>query len=432
MSFQHYKKIIGNVRKEQCVVHGTWFNVAINTDATRKTIEAQRRLTMCGNAGQIKGLRPYFNNFYFSSVSAIDSSVAATNIAFSFLNESSSFVRKGSIGGEIFKKVGRGAFVAADNGIDIDFAPNEQFRFKTGFEVASNGLGIVGGASGSSSADGLRYHTDSLAPANDASDCGGRVHNTNTILNYTATNATSSGQAPGPAIISGLPEKYAPSILFIGDNQARGIGDGVNGDGNGGVGFIMRGTRIAASGTIACAGLASTALRLAIFSNDGAIGSVFDKADLFSHVLFQIGGNSVVDSLGATQLSLRQLAIRGWQMAKLRGCRTIQAEILPRTVDATNAATIAGFEVGGRRDQFNAWCKSVAGRKIDTDGNFSDNGAIWLDNYWELNDLVQDPINNRWLSASYTSDGNSLSATGHALLATRIAQLSDALTVEGQ
>ena len=425
----NYRQAVGNSKNLSCVALGGRVPININGGSGNSNLTATESQKLCnaaGRGGNIGGIRPMLVNWRLDS-STIIKGENSMRVGASMLNPLTGSAIEYTFRGELFPLVGKNAVVIADQGFDMDVSAGEQFLIRCGAQVSTSGYTMVGGNNTASvTYDLSRSHTDSIAPADEAADSGGRFHDNGSMgVGYTPTNGVNASFPYTPACILGFSEKAQPSVFVIGDSNAYGTGDAGNGDGQGAVGYIERGLRTTAKGVTAGTLWVRSGGTLNLY-NSTTTGQLFRAAQYHTHFLQQLSGNSV--SGGLTLAQMKQRTIIGWKAAKLRGLKVIQLESLPRT-NSGNTAVVSGWEVGGLRDQYNAWAKSVVGQKIDANGNTDSSSEIYLDEYWEINDLVQDPATNLWLSASYTSDGIHLSATGHALAAARIASLANNLEV---
>lgn len=430
MGRKHYKEAIGNVKQLQCVGLGGRAPVNINGgagDANRITTEAQKIVNIGGRGGNVGGIGLMMVNWRLDSSTIIEGA-NSMRIAASMLIPQTGNARKYTFGGQLNPMIGKGATVYSDNSFDMDVTAGEQVLFRTSAQVSVNTYTMVGGNLPSSvSFDLSRSHTVSIIPADETADCGGRVHNNSSMGGgYAPANGANALFPYTPACILGFSERPQVAVCVIGDSNAYGTGDSGNGDGQGGIGYIERGLRTTASGVTAGTLWVRPGVVLNIY-NAGNAAQLFEAAQYHTHILQQVSGNSV------TALTLAEMKTRtmiAFVAAKARGLRNIQLESLPRTTTSGNTAVATGWEVGGLRDQFNAWAASIVGQKVNSiTGDLDAAGSVYLDHFWVINDLLQDPATNLWLNSAFTTDGIHLSATGHALAATRIASLANALTI---
>lgn len=429
MGRKHYKTIIGNTKKLQCVALGGRIPGGTNggaSDGNRTATMAQKLFNAGGRGGSVGGIRPMYSNWRLSTTSSIDGENTIT-IGASMLTPLTGFAWPYSFNGEIAAKLGRGANIIADFGFDFSLAPNAQFLIRSGAQVSTSGYLMPGGNAPASAYDIGKSHTDNVLPANEASYWGGRVNDNGNIATYAPTNGANPLNQFTPSCILGYSEQPQVAVLVVGDSNAFGQGDVTLGDGQGAIGYIERGLRSTASGVTAGSFWGRGGATLAQYTAGNSI-RLFEAAEYHTHFLQQLSGNSI--SAGTSLATMKQLTVLGWQKAKLRNLRTIQLSSLPR-VNTTNTAVVSGWEVGGVRDQYNSWAQSVVGQKIDSNGDISTSGKVYLDYYWDVLDLLQDPATNLFLSSTYISaaDGTHLTQTGHTLAATRIATLANLLQV---
>ncbi len=426
---KHYKQIIGNAKTLQCVALGGRIPININggaIDGNRTCVEAQKLYNVAGRGGNIGGICPMMVNWRLDSTGIFEGA-NSIRIAASILTPLIGTARKYTFKSELNPIISKGATIIADYGFDMDIAANTQFLMRFSAQVSTAGYTIIGGnLSASLTYDLSKSHTDSIIPIDETANCGGRVHNNVAIGSYAPTNAANALFPYTAACILGYSERPQVAVLVIGDSNAYGTGDATFGDGQGAVGYIERGLRSTASGVTAGSNWSRSGGTLGIYTAGNA-PQLFESMKYHTHLLQQLSGNSI--GAGTSLAMMKQLTVIAWEAAKTRNLRTIQLSSLPRTTNASNIAVAVGWEVGGLRDQYNLWAQSVVGQKINANGDLSANGVIYLDAYWNCNDLLQNPATNLWLSATYTSDGIHLSAIGHALAATRIAALADGLTI---
>jgi lysophospholipase L1-like esterase len=426
MGRKHYKQVIGNTKKLQCIALGGRAPLNINGgagDSNRTTTEAQKLFTAGGRGGAIGGVRPMLSNWRLDS-SGILEGENSMRIAASMLIPVAGNARIYTFAGQIFGMVGKGANLIADAGFDLDVTAGEQFLMRTAAQVSTSGFTMVGGNIAASSSDVSQSHTVSIIPATEADNCSGRVHVNTTFTGYAPTTGATAIWPFTPSIALGFSERPQPAILVIGDSNAQGTGDTTTGVGA--LGYVERGLLTTASGVTACSLWVRSGMTLGIYTVGNA-ARLFEAAEYHTHFIQQVSGNSI--SGGASLATMKQLTVLAWKCAKIRNLKVIQISSLPRTTSSANTTVATGWEVGGLRDQYNTWAQSVVGQKIDANGDIVSNGTVYLDAYWNVLDLLQDPVTNLWLSGTYTTDGIHMSATAHALAATRIATLADALTV---
>ena len=426
-----YKEVIGNVRHLQIISIGARAPLNVNggaADGNRRTAESQKLCNLGGRGGRIGGIKVGYVNWRLDS-STIISGANSIFIGASMLAPFTGPAQKYTFNGNDFLLVKRGGLVISDQEMYMDLEPNEQILIRSGAQTTDAAHTIVGGGlNGSLSFDLSRSHTDLIAPADEASDCSGRVHNNGSMGGgYSPTDGINSLFPFTPALVLGYSERPQPAVFLIGDSNAYGTKDAANGDGQGCIGYIERGFRASASGVTPLLPWVRPGMTLSIYTST-TTGQLFYPLIYATHFLQQLSGNSIGG--GLTLAQMKAATVIAWKAAKSRGVKTIQLSSLPR-VNAANDAVIDGWEVGGLRDQYNAWAQSVVGQKINaTTGDLDAAGDVYLDIYWDVLDVLQDPATNLFLSGAYVdADGIHLSPTGASVAAIRIASLANALTI---
>lgn len=462
MGRKHYKEAIGNVRQLQHLGFGARCpidevggdTIAFgNAGHGRYITQNQDLFTAAGRGGTVYGLKPLYVGWQMNASFIVESSCDFTIKAGIISRNTTALSHPASLTGLINQPVAWGGQIehtiqlggdqsshaVADTG--VAYEAGQQFLIRTTAEVvpasANNPRKLLQSIQNFRNVTHTRgiVHgdpatpTDTTARANITSKGGGFVHGISSFVTTGLSNATSVNFNTYllPALIVGYSERPQVSILVIGDSNAYGQGDANPGDGQGAFGYIERGLRTTASGVTACALWVRSGATLAHYENitTNQPNQLFSAAHLFTHLLQQISGNSV--SLGLSEM--KRLTILGWKQAKARGLKVIQLSSLPRTTSSANTTVATGWEVGGVRDQYNAWCASVVGQKINAAGDIVSNGTVYLDVYWDILSIVQNPATNLWLDSSYTTDGTHMSATAHALAGAGIATLANNLTI---
>lgn len=288
--------------------------------------------------------------------------------------------------------------------VGYDFAAGTLFWLRQGFiiSVDTNFLPLATGGSPTGSAGYISPLTTSQVPGTGALT--------------TPAGGTAFGVA-GPPLILGVPALPMAAVCYVGDSIADGTGDTIYNP-NGDVGFIGRGLH-------GVNGFNTPYVKSTVgswtYSNAG-----IDKAPRMravwpyvTHIINELGTNDIAN---ATTLSTMQgYATAMWQAQKRvigpygKPLQVAQTLIMPRTTStdswatAANQTPIAGFTVGGVRDQFNSWVKAQVG------------GGL-LDAYIDVNQYVEDQSNSgKWITngtANYpTTDGIHPSTALHILAA---------------
>lgn len=446
----NYKKDVGNIKQLQHLGFGCRAPILeaggdSGTVGTQYTNQGQELHTVAGRGGRVYGLLPVFVAWLMSSSTVIScsndftvkaglyaSSTNLTVLASPYTNNVPS-----TWNGLIEQTLQRSSdqFTSVGSLREFLFQPNQQIAVRYTFEATPAGtpntrkLPYSVQTYRSLNFSKALYHEDTTARADSASLGSGFVHNTNSIVSTGLTNPSSvnSNAYACPALLLGHSDFIQPSVLVIGDSNAYGTGDQSGGDGQGAYGYIERAFRITDAGVTACALWVRSGATLAHYDIGSASTQLFSAGHFFTHLLNQLSGNSIGG--GVSLAELKRLTINGWRKARSKNLKTIQLSSLPRT-NAGNTAVAAGWEVGGVRDQYNAWCASVVGQPINEAGNIDTvNGTVWLDSYWDILSAVQNPVNNLWLSNTYSADGIHMTATAHALAALLLKVFANTLTV---
>ena len=171
-----------------------------------------------------------------------------------------------------------------------------------------------------------------------------------------AGSYTHGGFGFGPLAVVGDVDSYTPSALVFGDSIADGNGYHTAGN-DGSMGYIALGLYNAGVGHCK----ATRGSNRAAYSTPVLSPNQFALCRYATHLIGNLGTNDIFAGRTLAQLQADLLDI--WA-----GAKAVQAQIkihwqllLPRTTSTDSWATtanqtpIAGFEVGGIRDQLNAW-----------------------------------------------------------------------------
>lgn len=220
----------------------------------------------------------------------------------------------------------------------------------------------------------------------------------------------------GPLAVIGRALTPVPSVALVGDSIFQGLNDAIPGDGNGNYGWVERGLWQAwKGGTVGQYRAVRAGDTLALNTRVNA----YRKRLLLqyaTHAIFGLGNNDAASSnLAAIQPRLQE----NWSSAKYRGARVYQALLSPRTTStdswatAANQTFVSGFEVGGLRDQVNAWIRTQVGQGL-------------LDGIIDPNTVWEDQANpGKWKSDGttanlYTQDGIHPVAFSYALAGSQV------------
>lgn len=293
------------------------------------------------------------------------------------------YINNASFFGVVALIMGLGASLVVSDRIGVYLAPNTEFSVKTG---------TIANATG--------QHTASCRSTTKVT----KVKSTASVSQiFTAANvSTPAGgstiaYALTPCAVIGIPDRPIVSLAIFGTSIPIGQGDTADAA-DGHLGYAER----------ACSSVNGFSLPFINLSRDGAQSTTFAQSNsrfallqFVSHVLFDMGTNDI--AAGVALAVLQANCLRAWARAKLAGCKVYHATILPRTTGnpATPAGQtpVAGFEVGGVADQFNAWLYTQV-----TAGN--------LDGVLNTRAAVADPVlTDRW-AVGMTTDMTHPNPTG--------------------
>ena len=224
-----------------------------------------------------------------------------------------------------------------------------------------------------------------------------------------------------PLLTLGIPAAPMPAVIIAGDSIADGTGDVINTT-TGSIGYVQRGLESAGGSTNVPVPWHAQAV-------DGYMQLNYTKATapfcrslwpFATHLLIQLGTNDIAlagSSLATLQAQITEICTAAKRTIGPYGkpLQTAIIKLLPRTTStdsfatAANQTPIAGFTVGGTRDQYNAWLGAIAGQGL-------------VDKVIDPNVYVEDPANHGvWLTngtANYpTADGAHPSQAFHSLAA---------------
>lgn len=229
------------------------------------------------------------------------------------------------------------------------------------------------------------------------------------------TGGTTSLPGYAPLAVLGIPQRATPAVIILGDSIAYGVGEASTiGDGLGNRGFAQRGLANVNGCQIPWANeaRASDAASVNQTTNLG-----WRKRYLWqyaSDLLVNLGTNDI--AVGNSLATVQGNLINIWQGAKRSGLRVHQVLIMPRMKATTDSYATpggmtpeTGFEVGGVRDQLNAWIKAQVATGL-------------IDSFIDVNKYVEDQANpSKWITngtANYpTADGVHPSTPLHILAA---------------
>lgn len=224
---------------------------------------------------------------------------------------------------------------------------------------------------------------------------------------------THGGYGYGPIAVVGDVDVYTPSVLIFGDSI--GDGNGYHTAGNDGEqGFIALG--LANAGVGHCK--ATRGSNRAVYSTPSLSPNQFALCRYATHLIDNLGTNDIFNTRTLAQIQADLLAIWAGARAVNPNIKIHRVLILPRTSSTDSWATtanqtpLAGFAVGGIRDQLNAWLYAkVADGTID--------GIINT-----LPDCESPTTPGVW-APSLTGDGTHPLSTTHVTMAARVQSVAE-------
>lgn len=288
-----------------------------------------------------------------------------------------------------------GAIVISDPvpGLSID---GQDFWVRTGLTVEAGGRwpqGYYGFSAGEAC-----YESNSLTS---------QVYATG-AMSAPSGGVGAAGGGYGPLAVVGYAEQGQISIVYLGDSIADGEGDTeitvIDG-------YIARALQDVDGEAMPYIRLSRGADKL--YTNTLPFG--YRKRAMFeygTHGLIALGTNDIAD--GASLATMKNIVLEISTSMRARGLKVIACTVAPRTTSINDWATVegqtpvSGFEVGGIRDQYNAWIVNYADGLIDH----------WCD----PNELIESPVapgkwNVNGLPDFATTDGIHPTSYSHLLMA---------------
>lgn len=293
----------------------------------------QRAVTSTRNAA--KNVKLVHLNWYVDGAGVEQNAPNAITLE-SGLEYSSAFHRA-NYGGSTTILANPGDTVVSD--VIGDIPANADLFVRQGQVVTSGQVWMTGLSSGNLTA--TRYYKSTSATSQVAG---------------TGTMSAPSGGTTGDGFlftgIIGQTDTPQPSVTILGDSWGRGINDG--GDAQGNFGYVPRGLwadripsmRVSRSSDRATWFMAGHAKRQTLLQYT-------------TNTIVEYGYNDIAGGRTLAQLQADLQAI--WSLCRSYGHKVFQAKYGPRTTStdnwttAANQTPVAGFEVGGVRDQMNTW-----------------------------------------------------------------------------
>jgi lysophospholipase L1-like esterase len=281
-------------------------------------------------------------------------------------------------------------FMLSGSPIGINLPAGAKVYLRQAFSVANDTLFIPVGTGGAATGD-----AGYISPSTTS-----QVNGTGAMT--APTGGTSFSTATG--ILLGVPVAPMAAVVYIGDSIADGTGDTSDAVGN--IGFIARGLETVNGATMPYLKetVGSWTYQNATLDKAPRLRSLWPFE---THAIIELGTNDIPNSESLA-------TIQGYATAMCTGLHAVIGPygrplkvafttLMPRTTStdswatAANQTPVAGFAVGGIRDQYNAWLKANVG-----------NGCI--DYVIDSGAAVEDPaVHGAWLTngtANYpTIDG---------------------------
>ncbi len=218
----------------------------------------------------------------------------------------------------------------------------------------------------------------------------------------------------GPIGILGIPDRYVPAVLILGDSIDDAAGYDATGDGFSNIGFTARG--LAAANVPFCKSTRGTGKAVDIIP--ATAPGVHLLMQYATHVLVGSGTNDLAAGTALATIQANLLLI--YASARSHGCKVYQRLILPRTTSTDawatlgNQTTVSRYGIGEDRDTINAWFQSlVLAGTID--------GVINPLPYFE-----SDTAHGKWVAGG-TADGTHPTETLHGTAAACMTAFGNAI-----
>ena len=262
---------------------------------------------------------------------------------------------KASVGGKTAIVIEGGSGITLTNKVGFDLAANEVFKVQLGQLIATTADTYLASYNLPGLADYYR------ATALTSTQVG-------TAGTWSATSRGSNQNVASSPIIIGRPTLNYPSVIFLGDSIGASRDDLV-GDAYGNHGFARGLQSASANGhAIPYANLCRSGERASVIANGNAIHRM-QFLEYASHAFCNHGTNDAQQ--GRTFAQLKADLTLLWASIRARGVSPWHILLMPRTTSSDSWATVAnqtvvaGFEIGGVRDQINTWITAQVGTLID-------------------------------------------------------------------
>lgn len=328
-----------------------------------------------------------------------------------------------------YSGVSAGPVVTVPDGISIRISDTAApIMVSAGTEIyCRTGLTIATSAQNMPSNSGTKVVLYS-APGYQSNAASSQVPATGAMTNPGASNLANG---VSPMMILGIPDRALPAVLSQGDSITVGQGEGAGQyDSFSSAGWIGRGLNLVTPYPIPWTNYGAPSNKL---SADATMSTGYRKRaswPFVTHLIFGLGSNDI--SAAATLAAVQANAILILQAAKAtigpygKPPKTYWALIVPRTTStdswatAVNQTPVAGYELNGVRDQFNAWLPTIVGQGL-------------LDGVIDVATPCQDPSNKSlWVTtgaANYpTTDGTHPTTALNILMAAVLTPIAQNFT----
>lgn len=224
-----------------------------------------------------------------------------------------------------------------------------------------------------------------------------------------STPSGGQGSFPPGVLVLGVPSAPHPSVMYFGDSIAYGANDTTAPDSLGSSGYIQRGLEAVGPNSYPLPNFkyAFPGQELLQYSL-ASIPRGMNLVQYMTHIIMQLGTNDIaVAGQTAAQLEANITSFCTWAKSIIgpygKPPKIYVVKLLPRTTStnswatAANQTPVAGFTIGGARDQYNTWLSTQVGLGL-------------IDGVIDPNTVCEDQVNHGvWVTngtANYpTTDG---------------------------
>lgn len=238
--------------------------------------------------------------------------------------------------------------------ININMVAGGELYLRQAFSVASDTLFIPVGTGGAASGDGC-YISPSVTS---------QINGTGALTQ--PSGGVTFGSTTG--VLLGVPVAPMAAVVYVGDSIADGTGDTTDAVGN--IGFIARGLETVNGSTMPYLKetVGSWTFLYATLSTSPRLRSLWPYE---TDIVIELGTNDITNSESAATIEGYATAMCTAAHAVIgpygKPLKVAFTTLMPRTTStdswatAANQTPVAGFAIGGIRDQYNAWLKANVG-----------------------------------------------------------------------